>query len=106
MCNPLEPISNPYLGSKIDLLDSPDLVTKKIRKAECVPKVVEGNGILGLVEFVILPGSSLKTGQREFRVEREREGLEPLVYTDIEKIKADYEADVVSYPKSGSQRCC
>ena len=32
--------------SKIDLLDSPEVITKKIKKALAVPKVVEENGIL------------------------------------------------------------
>lgn len=84
------------LGSKIDLLDPPDLVAKKVRKAECVPKVVEGNGVLALIEFVLLPGSGLKTGKREFIIERERDGLEPLVYTDIKQIQEDYRNDIVS----------
>ena len=79
-------------------MDPPDLVAKKVRKAECVPKVVEGNGVIALIEYVLLPGSGLKTGQREFHVERERDGLETLVYTDIKKLKEDYESDVVSKP--------
>lgn len=84
------------LGSKIDLLDPPELVAKKVRKAECVPKVVEGNGVLALIEFVLLPGSGLRNGKREFIIERERDGLEPLVYTDIKQIQEDYRNDIVS----------
>ena len=80
--------------SKIDLLDSPDIVTKKIRKALAVPKVVEENGLLAFVEFVLLPSSGL-SGRREFRVDRERDGLEPLVYTSIDKMHEDYKNDVV-----------
>lgn len=81
------------LDSKIDLLDAPDVVAKKIRKAECVPKEVEGNGVLALVEYVLLPVSGLKAGSRSFKVER-REG-EPLVYSDIQKVHEDYRNDVV-----------
>lgn len=84
------------IGSKIDLLDSADLISKKIKKAECFPKIVEGNGVLALVEFVLLPGSELKTGRREFVVDRSRDGLEPLVYTDFKQVKEDYENDIVS----------
>lgn len=72
------------------------MVQKKVKKAECFPKIVEGNGVLALIEFVLLPGSELKTGHREFVVDRERDGLEPLVYNDIKKVKEDYENDIVS----------
>ena len=82
--------------SKIDLLDTPETVTKKLRKAESVPKVPEGSGILAFVEFVLLPVSKLKLGRTEFRVERERDGLEPLVYDNIEKMRQDYREDVLS----------
>lgn len=81
-------------ASKIDLLDSLDVVTKKIRKAEAAPKVVEENGLISMVEFTFLPVSSLK-GKKEFRVPRKDE--EDLVYTDIEAIKSDYVNDVVSF---------
>lgn len=102
LMNPMIPglqgskMSSSEPDSKIDLLDSADIVTKKFRKAEAVPKVPEGNGILAFIEYVLLPASKLKTGQAEFRVERERDGLEPLVYSDIEKIREDYRNDVLT----------
>ncbi|KAJ8111208.1 hypothetical protein ONZ43_g5674 [Nemania bipapillata] len=80
-------------NSKIDLLDPPDVVTKKIKKAEAAPKVAEGNGLLAYVEHVFLPVAELK-GKREFIVSRERDGLEPLVYTTIDQLRSDYENDV------------
>jgi tyrosyl-tRNA synthetase len=80
--------------SKIDLLDPPEVVSKKIRKAEAAPRVIEGNGILAFAEYVLLPAAALK-GRREFRVERERDGLEPLVYTSIDQMHEDYKSDVV-----------
>lgn len=81
-------------GSKIDLLDTADAISKKIRKAEAVPKVVENNGIVALVEFVLLPLAHL-SGNGEFVVERR--DAEPLVYTDIQKVKDDYTNDVVCF---------
>ncbi|KAH7013368.1 tyrosyl-tRNA synthetase [Ilyonectria destructans] len=81
--------------SKIDLLETPEAVTKKIRKAAAAPKVVEENGVLAFVEFVLLPASHLR-GNREFRVDRERDGLEPLVYTTIAQMHDDYRNDVLS----------
>ena len=81
--------------SKIDLLDAPDVVTKKVKKAECFPKQPVGNGVLALIEHVLLPASALK-GKREVIVPRH--DAEPLVYSDIEKINADYAADIVRLP--------
>ncbi|KAI5467655.1 tyrosyl-tRNA synthetase, class Ib [Mariannaea sp. PMI_226] len=81
--------------SKIDLLDAPEVVTKKIRKALCVPKEIEENGMLAFVEFVLLPASGLR-GNREFIVTRERDGLEPLVYSNIQQMHDDYKNDVLT----------
>lgn len=80
--------------SKIDLLDGPDAVKRKLKKAFAEPRKVEGNGLLSFVEYVLLPAGALEGGKPTFTVER-REG-EPLVYTDAEKLKADYAADVLT----------
>ncbi|KAJ9217776.1 hypothetical protein DTO166G4_580 [Paecilomyces variotii] len=79
--------------SKIDLLDPPEVVAKKIRKSQAAPKIVENNGIIALVEFVLLPAAAL-AGKREFRVERR--DAEPLIYTDIQKLKDDYSNDILT----------
>jgi uncharacterized protein YbaA (DUF1428 family) len=81
--------------SKIDLLDGPDLVKRKIKKAVAAPKIVEENGVLSFVEFVLLPVSALQTGEPRFVVER-REG-EPLVYSSIEQMHKDYREDIVRH---------
>lgn len=81
--------------SKIDVLDDPALVTKKLKKAHAAPKEVEGNGILSFVEFVLFPAANLKSnGKPQFVVERRDE--EPLVYESITKMQEDYRADIVS----------
>jgi tyrosyl-tRNA synthetase len=83
--------------SKIDLLDTKEVVEKKLRKAVCVPKQVEGNGVIAFVEHVIFRAVALKTGGApQFEVQR-REG-EPLIYESIEKLKEDYAADIVREP--------
>jgi tyrosyl-tRNA synthetase len=84
--------------SKIDLLDTPDAVRKKLKKAFAPPKQVEENGVLSFVEYVLLPASSLKYGTQKFVVER-REG-EPLEYTSIAQMQDDYRNDVVSLTSS------
>lgn len=81
--------------SKIDLLDSPEIVAKKLKKAVCVPKKVEGNGLIAFIEHVLIRALALKNGGKAtFTVERRDE--EPIVYEDIAKLKSDYEADIVS----------
>ncbi|KAF2102195.1 tyrosyl-tRNA synthetase [Rhizodiscina lignyota] len=80
--------------SKIDLLDEPDIVRRKLKKAFAPPLEVEGNGVLSFVEYVLLPAGVLRHGSPRFKVER-REG-EPLVYTDIKKMQEDYKADILS----------
>lgn len=79
--------------SKIDLLDGPDAVKKKLKKAFAAPKEVEGNGLIAFVEYVLLPAGTIN-GEPTFTVER-REG-EPLVYHDAQKLKDDYAADVLT----------
>ncbi|KAJ5947226.1 hypothetical protein N7466_000241 [Penicillium verhagenii] len=85
-------MSSSIEDSKIDLLDPPEAVAKKIRKSEAVPKVVENNGIIALVEFVLLPAAALNG--KDFRVERRDN--EPLVYTDIQQLKDDYTNDILT----------
>ncbi|KZF22382.1 tyrosyl-tRNA synthetase [Xylona heveae TC161] len=80
--------------SKIDILDAPEAIKKKLKKAYAAPKEVEGNGVISFVEYVLLPVSALKTGEPKFVVER-REG-EPLVYSNIEELKKDYIADILT----------
>lgn len=80
--------------SKIDLLDAPETVSKKIKKAVAAPKVIEENGVLAFVEYVLLPAAALR-GKRQFLVDRERDGLEPLIYTEIADMHRDYQNDVV-----------
>lgn len=73
------------------------MVIKKIKKAVAAPQVVEENGVLAFVEYVLLPASGLKRGKREFKVDRERDGLDPLVYEDIGQMHEDYRNDKVCF---------
>ncbi|KAG5794557.1 hypothetical protein H9Q69_006373 [Fusarium xylarioides] len=82
-------------SSKINLLDTPQEVTKKLRKAVCVPKQVEGNGVIAFIEHVIFRVESLKTGGKpRFTVET-RDG-ETLVYEHISKLKEDFVNDILT----------
>ncbi|KHO00241.1 tyrosyl-tRNA synthetase [Metarhizium album ARSEF 1941] len=93
---PSPPRAYKNTDSKIDLLDPPEVVAKKIQKAVALPRVVDENGVLSFVEFVLLPASGLKGEKRSFTVAREQDGLEPLVYDNIAQIQDDYRNDVLT----------
>ncbi|KAL1979205.1 hypothetical protein VTN96DRAFT_6508 [Rasamsonia emersonii] len=100
LMNPMVPglaggkMSSSDPDSKIDILDNADAVKRKIKKAFAAPREVEGNGIISFVEYVLLPVSALSRddGTGEFVVNR-KEGEEPLKYSNIEDLKADYRED-------------
>ncbi|RGP66093.1 tyrosyl-trna synthetase [Fusarium sporotrichioides] len=80
-------------SSKIGLLDTPEEVAKKLKKAVCVPREVEGNGVIAFVEHVILRILALKgKGIPKFVVDKGNG--ESLVYQDIAKLKQDYKQDI------------
>ncbi|KAF4415912.1 tyrosyl-tRNA synthetase [Fusarium acutatum] len=88
-------ISSSEQSSKINLLDAPEEVTKKLRKAVCAPNRVEGNDVIAFIEHVIFLVESLKTGGKpRFTVET-RDGEAP-VYEDISKLKEDYKSDILT----------
>ncbi|KXS96097.1 hypothetical protein AC578_7778 [Pseudocercospora eumusae] len=101
LMNPLIPglqeggkMSSSDPDSKIDLIDQPEVVKKKLKKAFCPPKQVEGNGVLSFVEYVLLPASALKNnGTPKFVVPRR--DAEPLEYANIKQMHDDYLADVL-----------
>lgn len=101
LMNPMVPglqggkMSSSEPDSKIDILDPPDVVRRKLKKTPLVPREVENNGVLSFVQYVLLPVSQLQRGgTAEFIVEQ-REG-EPRIYNDIETLKIDYSEDTVS----------
>ncbi|KAB8078500.1 hypothetical protein BDV29DRAFT_144588 [Aspergillus leporis] len=102
LLNPIVPglsggkMSSSEEDSKIDLLESVESIKKKLRKAQAAPQQIENNGVLAFAQYVLLPALALRTGQPEFRVSRERDGLAPLVYTSIEQIQEDYKKDILT----------
>ena len=82
-------------SSKINLLDTPEEVTKKLRKAFCAPRQVEGNSVIAFIEHVIFRVQSLKTGGNPSLSVERRDG-EIVVYKDILKLKEDYENDILT----------
>ena len=78
---------------------------KKLSKAFSAPRDLTNNGVIPFIEFVLLPAGVLKYGHPEFRVERTRDGLEPLVYTDARQLEQDYLNDVVGVHTGPSPQC-
>ncbi|RME54350.1 tyrosine--tRNA ligase [Candidatus Woesearchaeota archaeon] len=71
--------------SKIDVLDSPEEVTSKIKSAYCVAGEVEGNGLLDFVRQVIMPYKQDKG--LPFVIERPEKfggNIEYISYKDLE----------------------
>ena len=89
-------------NSKIDLLEKPEVVKKKIKKAVAAPRSLEGNGLISFVEHVLLPVSELRHGEGRFVCET-REGTEGTsksqTFTTIEDLKSDYLEDRVGPQK-------
>jgi len=83
------------VDSKVDLLDDRKTVENKIRKAIAVPRVIEENALLAFIEYVLLPAAALNGSSKEFVVDRSRDGLEPLVYSNIQQMRDDYQKDIV-----------
>lgn len=79
--------------SKIDVLDDADVIKRKLKKAFAPPKIVEENGVLSFVEYVLLPAGHLIYGEPKFVVQRR--DAEPLVYTNIKQMQDDYVNDIL-----------
>lgn len=80
--------------SKIDLLDPPEVVQRKLRKAPAAPREIEGNGILSFIEYVLLPISALRNNNKGRFVVEQKEG-EARIYENITSLQNDYKEDIV-----------
>lgn len=86
--------------SKIDFLDSPNIVKKKISQAYASPGEVEGNGLLAFLKAVILPLAALKTQSpflasgappgTQFSIDRAEKHGGPLHYASYDAIEKAY----------------
>lgn len=77
-------------NSKIDLLDTAENVSKKIKKALAVPKELKDNGLIAFVEYVLFPASKLLTGKRSLVVEWDGKETE---YTEVQQLRDAYSSD-------------
>lgn len=84
-------------NSKIDILEDPKTVTKKINSAYCAPGDIENNGLLAFIENVVLPIQQLHAGKDEgafkFFIDRPEKYGGPITYTSLDELKEDYKND-------------
>ncbi|XP_074469979.1 tyrosine--tRNA ligase, cytoplasmic isoform X3 [Sebastes fasciatus] len=95
LMNPMVPgltgakMSSSEEESKIDLLDSPGDVKKKLKKAFCEPGNIQNNGILSFVKYVIFPLRG------EFGIKRDAKWGGDKVYTGFEEVEKDFAEELV-----------
>lgn len=81
-------MSSSIKGSKIDLLDSPEDVNKKISAAFCPESVVEGNGVLAFLKYVIMVCKSDQ--KKEFVVKRPAKFGGDVNYKTYQSLEKDF----------------
>lgn len=81
--------------SKIDLLDDPATIHKKIAKAYCAPGQIEGNGILAFIQHVLLPCSQLQSpdGKTAAISVVLKDQTEPTIFRSFAEVTEAYTAD-------------
>ncbi|XP_014242844.1 tyrosine--tRNA ligase, cytoplasmic [Cimex lectularius] len=96
LMNPMVPglaggkMSSSEEDSKIDLIDSPSNVKKKLKKAFCEPGNVADNGVLAFAKHVVF--SVLKPGEK-FLVERNEEHGGNLEFSNYEELESSFAAE-------------
>ncbi|XP_074605093.1 tyrosyl-tRNA synthetase [Brevipalpus obovatus] len=75
--------------SKIDLLDPPEVVKRKLKKAFCEPGKIEDNGVLAFVKHVVLPIFG------EFTLQRKPDFGGPIEYKVYSNIEEDYKSETL-----------
>lgn len=92
LMNPMVPgltggkMSSSLEDSKIDLLDTPASVKKKLKKAFCEPGNLEENGVLAFVKHVLFPLFK----NEDFIVQRDEANGGNAVYKDYDSLEADF----------------
>jgi len=105
MMNPMVPglgqggkMSSSDPNSKIDIIEKPKKVKKKINSAFCAPGNVEENGLLSFVQFVLGPVYELKhgTGTFQFFIDRPEKYGGPITYNSFEDLKTAFKEEKLS----------
>ncbi|CAO3625526.1 unnamed protein product [Cunninghamella echinulata] len=96
LMNPMVPgltgskMSSSDPDSKIDFLDSPAAVKKKIKKAFCEEGNIEDNGILSFLKAVYFPLKSLNGNKPQFVAVRPEQYGGDMIYTNYQDLENDF----------------
>ena len=99
LMNPMIPgltgdkMSSSNVDSKIDLVDPPNVVKKKIKKAFCEPGNVTNNGLLSFTRYVIFP----YLGERHFEIRRQPQHGGDVAYKDADSLEEAFKNEII-YP--------
>uniref|UniRef100_A0A5S6Q9C3 Tyrosine--tRNA ligase n=1 Tax=Trichuris muris TaxID=70415 RepID=A0A5S6Q9C3_TRIMR len=77
--------------SKIDLLDDPDVVMKKLKKAFCEPGNIERNGILTFCRYVVFPLLHYKP----FAIDRDKKFGGRISFDNYDSLEAAFALELV-----------
>jgi tyrosyl-tRNA synthetase len=85
-------------NSKIDLLEEPKVVKKKIAQAFCAPGNIEDNGLLAFVKNVMGPIHELKYGDGTFKffIDRPEKYGGPITYTKYQDVEDAFAKEELS----------
>lgn len=85
-------------NSKIDILEDPKVVTKKINSAYCAPGDIVDNGLIAFIENVIQPIQSLKAEKEtfDFFIDRPEKYGGPITYNSLATLKEDFKLEKLS----------
>lgn len=92
LMNPMVPglsggkMSSSEEDSKIDLLDTPAAVKKKLKKAFCEPGNLEDNGVLAFVKHVLVPLQK----RTDLVIERDEAHGGNITYSSYEQLEEDF----------------
>lgn len=87
-------------NSKIDILEEPKQVKKKINTAFCAPGIVEDNGLIAFIKNVIVPIQELKFNEPkfEFPIDRPEKFGGKIIYTSYDQLIEDYKSEKLAPP--------
>ena len=92
--NPDGKMSSSDVNSKIDLLDTPKKLTKKINKAYCVEGDINNNGLLTFAKYVIFPIIVLRKSPH-WVIPRDEKFGGKIVYVNYEILEQDFEEKIL-----------
>lgn len=86
-------------NSKIDILETPKNIKKKVNSAYCAPGDADDNGLIAFLQHVVQPVQELKADKEgifELKINRPEQYGGPITYDSLDKVKEDYKSGALS----------